>query len=138
MHWSLTSGGPGGACIPSGTDNVFFDTNSFTQPGQQVIIDVDNAFCRDITWTGAGFMPELGGDYDPVLHIFGSMTQIEEMYYSFGGLIRFESQEAGKTITTGNHQLNKIDFLGNNGEWTLLDSLKSETYISLAAGTIFY
>jgi len=28
-HWSLTSGGTGGACVPVVNDNVFFDGNSF-------------------------------------------------------------------------------------------------------------
>lgn len=135
-HWSLTSGGPGGACIPSGTDNVFFDANSFSGPGQTVTIDVANAYCRDIIWTTANFTPALVGDFDPILHIFGSMTQIEQMNYWFGGLISFEGQEPGKTIATGNHQLNKIEFLGDGSEWVLQDSLKSETYIFLTAGTL--
>ena len=127
-HWSLTSGGPGGACIPSGTDNVFFDANSFTGPGQFVEIAVASASCRDITWTSADFYPGLVGGYDPVLRIFGSMTQIEEMNYWFGGLISFESQETGKTITTGNHRLDKVNFQGNGGEWTFSTTAKHQVH----------
>lgn len=37
-HWALSGGGPGGNCIPSSLDNVFFDSNSFTQAGQIVTI----------------------------------------------------------------------------------------------------
>ena len=135
-HWSLTSGGPGGACIPSGTDNVFFDVNSFTGPDQRVTISDIDVFCRDMDWTGAAFMPRLDGDYDPFLHIFGSLTMIPEMYYSFGGFLKFESQEIGKTITTGNLLVNKVNFNSSSGEWTLLDSLKVETQIDLTAGSL--
>ena len=135
-HWSLTSGGVGGACIPSGTDNVFFDTNSFTANNQSVIITEENIFCRDMTWTGAGFFPSFEGGYDPILHIFGSLTLIPEMNYRFGGLVKFESQEIGKTITSGNQLINKIEFNSTQGEWTLLDSLRSETFILLNAGSL--
>ncbi len=35
-NWSETSGGSGGACIPSGKDRVFFDANSFSSPNDTV------------------------------------------------------------------------------------------------------
>ena len=38
-HWSETSGGVGGASVPTESDNVIFDENSFTQTGQVVIVD---------------------------------------------------------------------------------------------------
>ena len=135
-NWSLTSGGAGGACIPSGTDNVFFDVNSFTGPGETVLVDTENIYCRDMDWTGALFNPSFAGGFDPALHIFGSLTMIEAMFYQFGGLMFFESQEVGKTITTGNHLINKIEFIGNGGQWSLQDSLKSETFIVFNAGTL--
>ncbi|NET32486.1 MAG: gliding motility-associated C-terminal domain-containing protein [Cyanothece sp. SIO1E1] len=135
-HWSLSSGGPGGACIPSGTDNVFFDQNSFNGPNQFVeLLDAD-LFCRDMTWTGANFIPAFRGGYDPILHIFGSLTLVPEMFYQFGGLLKFESRELGKTITSTNHLINKIEFNSSSGGWTLLDSLRSETFIFLEAGTL--
>ena len=135
-HWSLTSGGPGGACIPSGTDNVFFDGNSFSQPGQVVSIEVENAFCRDMDWTGAQFFPRIASDYGIQLHIYGSLTNIEAMNFGYLGWVSFESREAGKTITTGNHRMNTVVFNGGGGHWTLQDSLKVETYIDYQAGTL--
>jgi hypothetical protein len=39
-HWSLTSGGAGGAAIPNGsTDNVYIDNNSFSADGQTITIN---------------------------------------------------------------------------------------------------
>ncbi len=135
-HWALTSGGPGGACIPSGTDNVFFDQNSFNFPAQVVTINAEDAYCRDMTWTAAANAPSLAGANDRNLHIFGSLALIPEMQFAFGGLLQFESQETGKTVATGNHRINKVRFQGNGGEWTLLDSLKITTGFTLDAGTL--
>lgn len=35
-HWSLTSGGVGGASVPTVSDDVVIDNNSFTEPGQYI------------------------------------------------------------------------------------------------------
>jgi len=40
-HWSLSSGGAGGAGAPSSEDEVYFDENSFTAPNQTVTADTD-------------------------------------------------------------------------------------------------
>lgn len=42
-HWSLTSGGTSAGVIPTIDDNVFFDANSFTLPGQVVTIADDGS-----------------------------------------------------------------------------------------------
>ena len=50
-HWSETSGGTGGACIPFVTDNVVFNGASGLNAGS-VITTSGNAYCRDMTWAG--------------------------------------------------------------------------------------
>lgn len=35
-HWSLTSGGTGGAPVPTANNDVYFDSNSFTEAGQNI------------------------------------------------------------------------------------------------------
>jgi hypothetical protein len=37
VHWSLTSGGAGGASVPGPDDDVFIDSNSFSSPGQYIL-----------------------------------------------------------------------------------------------------
>jgi gliding motility-associated-like protein len=56
-HWSTTSGGPGGACIPTVANDVFFDANSFSSGSSAVTISAGNAYCRNMNWTGAAFAP---------------------------------------------------------------------------------
>ncbi len=136
-HWSFTSGGPGGACIPSGADNVFFDENSFSAPGQTVIINVENAYCRDMTWTGAQFMPEFMSDDTRAIHLFGSLTFIPEMVFSYLGQFAFEASTSGHTITSGNHEFaGSIKFNGLGGEWTFQDSIRTRTFVSLDYGSL--
>lgn len=40
-HWSTSSGGPGGAAVPTLTDDVHFDNNSFSTTGFTVTLNVD-------------------------------------------------------------------------------------------------
>lgn len=48
-HWSTTSGGPGGACVPFTSDNVVFDANSGLTAGGTVTTS-SSSFCKDMTW----------------------------------------------------------------------------------------
>jgi gliding motility-associated-like protein len=56
-HWSTTSGGPGGACVPTVSNDVFFNANSFTAGNSAVTISQGNAYCRNMDWTGATNAP---------------------------------------------------------------------------------
>ncbi|XZF16594.1 T9SS type A sorting domain-containing protein [Chitinophagaceae bacterium MMS25-I14] len=53
-HWSTTSGGANGACIPTVYDDVYFDANSgFTSGSKTVTISNGNAYAHNVNWTGA-------------------------------------------------------------------------------------
>lgn len=61
-HWSSTSGGaPNMITLPAINDNVFFDVNSFTAPGQIVTVDTSSVAVSKLDFTGALFNPELTG-----------------------------------------------------------------------------
>src|SRR3989304_375864 len=52
-HWSETSGGAGGAVIPTSSDDVFFDANSFSANNQTVDMFVSTyGLCRNMDWSG--------------------------------------------------------------------------------------
>ncbi len=133
-HWSATSGGAGGASVPTSADNVIFDSASFTAEGQIVTIGAI-ANCLDITWTGVKFTPTLtGASY--VLNIYGSLTLIPEMICSFSGGINLVSTSFGRTITSAGQPLKTITFNSTTGGWTLLDDLTtSNTVFMVKAGT---
>lgn len=57
-HWSATSGGTGGACVPTVYDDVYFNAASgFTAASKTVTVNTGNAYCRNIDWTGAANSP---------------------------------------------------------------------------------
>lgn len=57
-HWSTTSGGAGGACIPTVFDNVYFNAASgFTAGSKTVTVNNGNAYCRNLDWTGSTNSP---------------------------------------------------------------------------------
>jgi len=127
-EWSLTSGGAPGAGVPTLNDNVFFDANSFSTPGQVVTIigDASNiASARNMDWTEATNNPVLAGASNQSLYIYGSLTFIPGMSYTFAGPLYFAATETGQTITTAGITLghNDIYFDGIGGEWTQQDGV---------------
>ncbi|SDK71731.1 gliding motility-associated C-terminal domain-containing protein [Pedobacter sp. ok626] len=52
-HWSLSSGGTGGACIPTVGDDVYFDAQSgFTNASKSVTVNNGNAYFHNMSWAG--------------------------------------------------------------------------------------
>lgn len=60
-HWSYTSGGTANGCIPTSSDSVFFDANSFSIANQTVTVD-DTAFFKSMDWTGISGLQTLALD----------------------------------------------------------------------------
>lgn len=139
-HWATTSGGQlFHTQVPTSTDNVYFDANSFVTNNDIVFIDQTIVYCNNIDWSGANKNPTLGGNFNTFLKIYGSLKFTPQMKYTFEGIIAFESTSLSKTITTnGKKFINDIYFSGVGGEWTLQDSLTldSTSRIYLYNGTL--
>ncbi|WP_079716922.1 DUF7507 domain-containing protein [Parapedobacter luteus] len=61
-HWSTESGGPGGACVPTVANDVYFDANSgfgTTAASRTITVNNGNAYFRNMDWTGAANNPIL-------------------------------------------------------------------------------
>ena len=57
-HWVTTSGGSTQhTMLPTNSNNVYFDANSFSSTGRTVTMDVTNGYCKDMIWTGATNAP---------------------------------------------------------------------------------
>ncbi|MBI5325263.1 MAG: hypothetical protein HZB41_08340 [Ignavibacteriae bacterium] len=135
-HWSLTSGGIGGACTPTAIDNVFFDANSFKMLGQIVNLDSRNAACNNIDWTGSLFQPTFTGD-SVDFRILGSLTFIPDMKVTYNGQYIFESKNLNQKITTGRIALaNNIIFNGVGGSWYIQDGIETSGKIFLYHGIL--
>jgi len=138
-HWSLSSGGTGGECIPTPFDNVFFDQNSgFSQLGQQVILNPSIAFCKDMDWTGVLNSPNLVGFSYSKLYIYGSLKFVPGMNLTFNGDVYFKARTSGKTITSAGKIFNRdVFFDGIGGGWTLLDAFQSGYHLRHLSGALY-
>lgn len=136
-NWAFTSGGAGGACVPTAVDNVWFDEHSFSTPKATVTIDIENAYSRNMNWVGATGSPNLTGKENNNLRIYGSLALISNMELTFAGDVFFESTQPGNTILSEGQQFKRhIRFQGVNGEWTLLDALDVYHTVFLKFGTL--
>ncbi|MCD4744998.1 MAG: gliding motility-associated C-terminal domain-containing protein, partial [Bacteroidales bacterium] len=137
LHWAGISGGTGGYCIPTPIDDVYFDENSFYSQNATVYIDIENAICRNMDWTGSQFNPVFTGPAENKLKIYGSLKFIDNMNFDFSGKTYFEATDTGKTIISAGQEFNNIvTFQGRNGGWILIDSLSTKEVIYLIYGSL--
>lgn len=98
QSWSATSGGVGGASVPTSADNVYFNANSFTA-GSQVVTVNATAYCLNMDWTGSLNTPTLTLSGANTLDTYGNVTLITAMACGGGtGYLAFNA--AGQTFTT--------------------------------------
>jgi hypothetical protein len=140
-HWATTSGGAVfHSQVPTPSDNVFFDGNSFTASGQVVIIDQTIVQCYNMSWTGVTNNPSFVILTSNKLRILGSLTFVSGMTTTITGDVSFESSTSGQTITTAGASFANVSFDGVGGSWTLLDNFTSADdyhyYITMANGTL--
>ncbi len=88
-HWSLSSGGNGGAGVPTLSNDVVFNKKSFTEKGAVVSITAP-AYCNNLTWKGTEkFAPSLQGGKSSSLLISGQFMIKDQIDNSFQGKLVF-------------------------------------------------
>jgi hypothetical protein len=111
-HWSLTSGGGGGASVPSASDNVFFD-----QVATYTVTCTGAIACLDFT---VSFGVVAFAETSSSITISGSMSfssgTVSSWAPNFG--VTFNATTS-KTITTNNVSIGAPTFNGVGGTWTL-------------------
>ena len=132
-NWATTSGGAvTHGDYPGSIDNVFFDANSFASTGT-VTVDISDAACHDMDWTGVTNTPTFSAPYAQPINIYGSVTFSDDVTKSINN-INFRSTDA-ETIWMG--QGGFASFLGfyGGGTYTLKDSIDAAS-ITLTNGTL--
>ncbi|MCK5857455.1 MAG: gliding motility-associated C-terminal domain-containing protein [Bacteroidales bacterium] len=122
IHWSYSSGGQGGACIPMIYDDVFFDANSFNS-NDTVIVDTANIFCRNMDWSNATNSPVFSNNSKYVHFISGSLELNSNMSFKNRSETFFVWDQKNKTIKMSGHPMMGITYICDTGRWTLLDTL---------------
>jgi hypothetical protein len=128
-NWSTSSGGTGGASVPTAADSVFFD-----QAGTYTVTMTGALTCLDIT-VSAGTVTFATGT-SPTLAISGSMSLVAGTLWSTTAAITFNATTTGKTITTnGTTMGGSVTFNGAGGGWTLGSALSCSGILTVAQGT---
>ena len=128
-HWSASSNGANGASVPTSSDDVIFDANSFNSGSQTVTIDV-TANCKSMDWTNAINSPTLAGFNS--INVYGNVTFIAAMTASWSGSLYFY---ASGTLTTNGKTLACYIYASGTPTITLADNLTTTGYISISAGS---
>ncbi len=141
-NWSASSGGAGGAGLPTATTNVVFDGQSFSAPGHAVSVTGGAAVCRNMTWTDqGGDNPALNFTASSTLTIYGSMALHASMAVGLvdaAERIVFAGTGGPHTVASAGKVLPGLRFDGAGSTWDLADDLNvaSNRAIRVAAGTL--
>jgi hypothetical protein len=136
VNWSDTSGGAGGASVPTASDNVFFDANSnVLATAFTVTMATTPRVCNDFTASGLDGAMTLAGS-SIGLTVSGSLTfQATNFNRTYNGITTFNATTTGKTITTNGSSLaGNVTFNGVGGGWSLGSALSTPT-LTLTNGT---
>lgn len=126
-NWSASSGGAGGASVPTSADNVIFDNNSDAGADYTVTIS-GTRLCLNFTVSSQDFVMTLAGSGTPVLSISGSVNvnPVTSGRYAGSGVIEMQfvgsgSQTISVTNTSPSSQLTagSCSFANAAGTWTL-------------------
>jgi hypothetical protein len=129
--WAATSGGAGGASVPTNADDVFFDAASGT-----VTVTLDSSFrqCKSLIFTG--FTGTISSTAFGVT-IFGSLVLSSTMTI-VGSAFSWQmaGTTTGLTVTTNGKTLTgQLNFSGATGSWSLVDALTVSGSLTVSAGT---
>ena len=131
-HWSATSGGAGGASVPTAADNVIFNSASGTN--FTVTVATSSRTCLDFTAVSGVSMTFAGTSS---LSISGSLSLPASGFTpTYTGTITFNVPSA-KTITTNGVALaSQLVFNGTGGSWALQTAVTTTGAVVLTAGTL--
>jgi len=123
-NWSASSGGAGGASVPTASDNVFFDANSNVGTGAFTVTMANSPrVCNDFTASGLDGTMTLAGS-SIGLTVSGSLTfQATNFTRSYTGTTTFNATSTGKTVTSNGKTFGAVTFDGVGGGWTLGSNL---------------
>lgn len=146
-HWSIGVSGGNPAvtnvnnCIPSITDDVFFDGNSFTAVNQTVTID-NNANCRNMTWENSVSTqtPIFAGASGFTLNTYGAVRLAPNMTFPFAGNWNMRGVSLANNanaITTSGVVVGSILTLNGGGRYDFLDNFTSGRNIRFPLGQFY-
>lgn len=101
-NWSLTSGGAGGASVPTASDDAIFDANSFSGPST-VTLPTSTNQCRHIDFSQITAAVSFEGSdlNNSKLYVYGNFTGSTMLSSTLDWLIEFTGSAACEIETMG-------------------------------------
>jgi hypothetical protein len=127
-NWSTTSGGSGGASVPTASNDVIFDNNS----GGGTVTRTVSTTTRNFNSTG--FTGAFAGT--GALTVVGSMIWGASTRGTFTGTITMTSTSSVDIRMNGNTLAAALSFNASGGAWTLTDALTNSSTITVTQGTL--
>ena len=140
-NWSTSSGGAGGASVPTAADNVIFDAGSDAGGIFTVTMANTPRLCNDFTASGLDFTMTLAGTAIG-LTVSGSLSfPATNFTRTYTGTTTFNATTTGKTITTNGVAFGgPVTLDGVGGGWILQDAFSTgagtTTTTTLTNGTL--
>lgn len=122
-HWSATSGGSGGASVPTSSDDVYF--NSASNATGYTVTTATGIQCRDLNIAGPASDNVTWANTNFGIDIYGNLITAGTgiTWNLASGTFTFRATTPGKTVTTNGLTLaNSLIFDGVGGSWVLQDS----------------
>jgi hypothetical protein len=138
-NWSASSGGAGGASVPTAADNVFFDANSNVGTGAFTVTMANTPrVCNDFTASGLDGTMTLAGT-SIGLTISGSLFfPTTNFTRTYSGTTTFNATTTGKTITMNGKTFGGgVNFDGVGGGWTLGSAYSSSFFATIIINGTF-
>ncbi|HRJ29978.1 MAG TPA: S8 family serine peptidase [Cyclobacteriaceae bacterium] len=123
-NWSYTSGGTTAGVVPTISNRVIVDENSFSGGVRTININSD-VFCHSITWltkSQSGITFESNSN---TLTVAGSVTVSSNAFAVQGGTIRFtgsSTEEYSINLASSDFSSTALTFDGENSTWQLIAS----------------
>lgn len=135
--WSATTGGSGGASIPTAADNVYFDANSGSGT---VTITTASRACLNLSFRGVSGASDFSGTFAgaTTLNISGGLILSPSATYTYSSTISFIATSGSHNITSNGETLVcSITINGLGGTFNLTDGLTTSAgTLTLTAGTL--
>jgi len=139
VNWSASSGGLGGASVPTASDNVFFDANSNVGTTAFTVTMANTPrVCNDFTASGLDGTMTLAGT-SIGLTISGSLDwPATNFTRTYSGTTTFNATTTGKTITMNGKTFGGgVNFDGVGGGWTLGSAYSSSFFATIIINGAF-
>ena len=120
-HWSLSSGGTPGECLPTPVDSAVFDDNSATNSSVNVTLN-NNAYCGDFIVTANA--PYLTLNYSSTLELNVHGSLYINRISNISAPLNLRAYKSNEVLETKFSYIRDLRFYADSSQYLISDSLR--------------